>query len=609
MTKKKKFNILNIRTAIAYTRRLYPYVRNMWPQVLLIVLGMALYAGGYAARLLVIRPFPELAQGVSDGSVSEVDQQWVLENFLPMGAILFGSALALAIGTFLKQYCMGWVTGYVVVEMQRDMVDKILKQPMAFFNEKKNGVLISRMTRNTGAAGGLVRIAMESAISHPLTMLAVIGAMLYTSPMMTLLTFVVFPIVMVPVFLFAKKIRGATKRQLKKAEESSNFFLQMLDGIRIVKSYRLEDTQRSEFENVSEDVFKRGRKIERYKGVSKFGVELTYNMIMAFAIVGVGFAMTTAWFANNADMGMFLQFFAGLIFLYDPARKLGHSLNNIQQNTAALDDAFALMDREPEIQDKEGAKEAPHAFETIKFDDVNFEYIDGQQIIKGISFEVKRGQMIGLVGQSGHGKSTLMDLIPRFYDPTSGSIKVDGHDLREVTHASWMQNIAIVSQDTFLFNTTIRQNILAGRPDASEDEVIEAAKAAHVWEDIEKMADGLSTKLGDRGITVSGGQRQRIAIARAFLRKAPILLLDEATASLDTKSERHVQEALDGLIKECTVFAVAHRLSTIRNADQIIVIHDGQIAEQGTHDELVKLKGAYASAFALQSGEADTEVA
>ncbi|MHC4839902.1 MAG: ABC transporter ATP-binding protein [Planctomycetota bacterium] len=606
---KKKFNILNIRTAIGYFKRLWPYLRNQWPQLLLIILGMALYSGGYAARLLVIEPFTRLAQGVADGGIEAGSEQWVMDNFLPMAAILFGSAVALAVGTFLKQYFMGWVQGYVVVEMQRDMVDKVLKQPMAFFNEKKNGVLISRMTRNTGSAGGLVRIALESAISHPLTMIAVVGAMLYTSPMMTLLTFVVFPLVMVPVFLFAKKIRGATKRQLKKAEESSNFFLQMLDGIRVVKSYRLEDAQRNEFDGVSEDVFRRGRKVERYKGVSKFAVELTYNSIMAFALLGVGFAMTTVWYAENAHIGTFLQFFAGLIFLYDPARKLGHSLNNVQQHTAALDDAFRLMDRQPEIQDKDGAKVAPGEFEAISFNGVHFEYLADHPIIKGISFEVKRGQMIGLVGQSGHGKSTLMDLIPRFYDPSSGSIKVDGVDLRDLTQDSWVQNIAIVSQDTFLFNSTIRENILAGRSDASDEEVIEAAKAAHVWDDIEGMPEGLQTKLGDRGITVSGGQRQRIAIARAFLRKAPVLLLDEATASLDTKSERHVQEALDDLIKECTVFAVAHRLSTIRNADKILVIHDGQIFEQGTHEELVKLNGAYASAYRLQSGESDPEAA
>jgi ABC-type multidrug transport system fused ATPase/permease subunit len=201
------------------------------------------------------------------------------------------------------------------------------------------------------------------------------------------------------------------------------------------------------------------------------------------------------------------------------------------------------------------------------------------------------------------GKSTLMDLIPRFYDPTRGAIKVDGVDLRDVRTESWLENIAIVSQETFLFNTTIRHNIMCGKPEAGEDEVIEAAKAAHIWHDIEKMPEGLDTKLGDRGVTVSGGQRQRIAIARAFLRKAPILLLDEATSSLDTESEREVQAALDQLIEGCTVFAVAHRLSTIRDADEIMVLNEGQIIERGTHDELIKLNRAYANAYRLQVGE------
>jgi ABC-type multidrug transport system fused ATPase/permease subunit len=224
-------------------------------------------------------------------------------------------------------------------------------------------------------------------------------------------------------------------------------------------------------------------------------------------------------------------------------------------------------------------------------------------VLRDINFEVERGMMIAFVGQSGMGKSTLMDLIPRFYDPTGGSILIDGEDLRDLKNESWLRNIAIVSQDTFLFNTTIRQNILTGKPDATEQEVIEAAKAAHIWHDIEKMPDGLETKLGDRGVTLSGGQRQRVAIARAFLRKAPVLLLDEATSSLDTGSEREVQKALDGLIEGCTVFAVAHRLSTIRRADMILVLNEGRIIESGTHEALIQLGGAYANAFRLQQGE------
>ncbi|MCA8947129.1 MAG: ABC transporter ATP-binding protein, partial [Planctomycetes bacterium] len=466
------------------------------------------------------------------------------------------------------------------------------------------GALMSRMTANTSAASGLVKIVIESVISQPVTIVAVLGVLLYTSAVLSLATFVVFPVVLIPVMLFAGKIRKATRKKYQKVEASGNFFIQMLDGIRVVKSYRLEPEQKAEFERVSEDVFRRDRKVARYKGTSRFSVEFTYNALMAGGLFLVGFLMSLPWMQGpNGGLGMFVQFFAGLVFLYDPARKLGHSLNDVQESTAALDRAFELLDRESEIQDSSGAVEAPREFKQIKFENVEFHYDEGRPVLRDISFDVKRGQMIAFVGQSGMGKSTLMDLIPRFYDPTGGSIRIDGTDLRDMKMESWLRNIAIVSQETFLFNTTIRQNIMTGKPDATEEEVIEAAKAAHVWHDIEKMPEGLETKIGDRGVTLSGGQRQRVAIARAFLRKAPLLLLDEATSSLDTGSEREVQKALDGLIQGCTVFAVAHRLSTIRRADQIIVLNEGRIIERGDHEQLMKLSGAYANAFRLQQGE------
>lgn len=600
--KKQKFDWLNVRKALAYFKRLWPFLKPQWPQLALALLGTGMYSGGYALRLIVIKPFLDLVnkpEAMTDGSATAIMQEVV-----PWSGVLLLGAILMGVGTFLRQYYMGYLQSYTVINLQRAIVDKVLTQPMAFFNKEQKGALMSRMTANAAAASGLVKIVIESVISQPITIVAVLGVLLYTSYVLSLATFVVFPIVLIPVMLFASKIRKATRKKYQKVEASGNFFIQMLDGIRVVKSYRLEPEQKEEFERVSEDVFRRDRKVARYKGTSRFAVEFTYNALMAGGLFLVGFLMSMSWMqGDSGGLGMFVQFFAGLVFLYDPARKLGHSVNDVQESTAALDRAFELLDREPELRDMKGATEAPHEFSNIEFSDVEFHYVEGQPVLRNISFEVKRGMMVAFVGQSGMGKSTLMDLIPRFYDPTGGAIKIDGIDLRELRMESWLRNIAIVSQDTFLFNTTIRQNIKTGKPDATEEEVIEAAKAAHIWQDIEKMPDGLDTKLGDRGVTVSGGQRQRIAIARAFLRKAPVLLLDEATSSLDTGSEREVQKALDALIEGCTVFAVAHRLSTIRRADMILVLNEGRIIESGDHEHLMKLNGAYANAFRLQQGE------
>lgn len=598
---KQKSNLLSVRKAAQYFKRLWPYLKPNWPQLILVVIGMVLFSTGYALRLAAIKPVVEIAGDPEN--VSAEKRQGIIQDLIPSALILFGGALSMAIGTYLKHYFTGWLVASTRINLQRDIVSRVLALPMAFFNKERKGALITRMTSNASNAGKLVKLMLENILSNPLTMFAVVGVMIYTSPILTLFTLVVFPVALIPVLLFAGKISKATKKKYQRSEVAGNFFLQMLDGIRVVKSYRLEEAQREDFRRVSQEVFRKERKVSRYKGASRFGVELTYNTLMAGALFGVGLIFTTAWFHESGGFGVFVQFFACLILLYDPARKLGHSLNELQESTAGLEAALKLLDSPNELQDRDGANEAPREFATIEFRDVSFQYEPDRPVLRGLNFEVKRGQFVAFVGQSGHGKSTLMDLIPRFYDPTAGSVLVDGIDLKDLKLDSWLKNIAIVSQETFLFNTTIRDNILSGAPDATEEEVIAAARHAHIWDDIQGMPKGLDTPLGDRGVTVSGGQRQRIAIARAFLRKAPLLLLDEATSSLDTRSERVVQEALDELVEGCTVFAVAHRLSTIRRADLILMLHEGRVIERGSHDELVAQNGAYAAAWRLQQGE------
>ncbi len=599
----RKLDWLNVRKGFSFLRRLWPFLRPQWPQMGLIIGGMVLYSAGYAMRILVVGPFLKLGDDFSDIAATDLEQ--VLRQMAPLAGLLAVGGVCMALGTLLRQYFMGYLQSNTRILLQKDLVDRLLKQPLAFFNSERKGALLSRVTVNASGASQLVKLAVEDLFFHPITMLAVLVVMVYTSPTLTLAALLVFPIVLGPIVLFAGKIRRATRKKFSRIEEQGNFFVQMFDGIRVVKAFGLDRAQTEEFGRVSRDVFLRERKVARYKGMARAGIEITYNLVLAASLALIAWLFTQQWFVQQGAMPMLMQFFVALVFLYDPARRFGNSLNDVQEATTALDKVFELYDKPPQTPDPPTARDAPTEIGEIRFDNVGFEYIEGRPVLDGVSFTVPRGSMVALVGQSGMGKSTLMDLIPRFYDPTSGRILVDGTDLRDIRRDSWLARISVVAQETFLFNTTVRHNIMTGRPDATEAEVIEAAKAAHVWEEIKALPQGLDTPLGDRGVNLSGGQRQRVAIARAFLKKAPILLLDEATSNLDTRSEREVQKALDQLVAGCTVFVVAHRLSTIRGADQILVFHHGRIVERGTHAELMAQGGHYAAACQLQQGEAE----
>lgn len=597
----RRLDWLSVRRALGYLVRLWPYLRPQWPQFILVALGGAMYAAGFAMRVPVVKPFVELGMDVV--KLTEDDARRVLDRTLPLAGFLAAGAVLMALGTFLRQYFMGYVQARTRIRLQRAMVDRLLAQPISFFNAERKSALLTRATSNISAASTLLKIAIEDLYSHPVTILALLGTMLYTSPALTMVVLVVAPIVMLPVMFFARKIKHASRKKYQGLENQGNFFHQMLDGIRVVKTFSLQDAQKQEFDYVSIDVFARERKIARYKGTARAIVEITYNLVMAAVMLGVGLVFTTQWFEDAGGMGMFLQFVVASFLIYDPLRRMGHSVNEIQEASVGLERVFEIYDRQPEIMDRPDAKDAPREFKEITVENVSFEYVPERRVLNNVSFKVRRGEMIAFVGQSGMGKSTMLDLIPRFYDPTEGAIRVDGVDLRDLKTASWLANIAMVTQETFLFNTTIRKNILAGKPDATEEEVIAAAKAANVWDEIAALPKGLDTLLGDRGVNLSGGQRQRVAIARAFLKRAPILLLDEATSNLDTRSEREVQRALDSIVSGCTVFVVAHRLSTIRRADRILVFHHGRIAESGNHDELMAQNGHYAAAVRLQQGE------
>ena len=317
---------------------------------------------------------------------------------------------------------------------------------------------------------------------------------------------------------------------------------------------------------------------------------------MMYLIASVGIAIVL-WYGTNLILtgvmtaGGFASFVTSLLLLYKPVKTLGRNLQNLQSIFVALCRVFELFDLQPEVQDLPNAVEMQGIQKNVKFENVNFEYVKDVPVLKNINFEVAKGETVAIVGNSGGGKSTIANLIPRFYDVKSGAVKIDDVDIKNYTLDSLRQNIAMVFQDNFLFSATIRENIMLGNPDATEDELQEAIKSAHLEEMLKEMPNGLDTELSERGVTLSGGQRQRVAIARAMIKHAPIVILDEATSALDNESEAIVQKALDNLIKDKTVFLIAHRFTTIKNANRILVINEGELVEQGTHDELMQIEG------------------
>ncbi|NUQ34731.1 MAG: ABC transporter ATP-binding protein, partial [Planctomycetaceae bacterium] len=513
--------------------------------------------------------------------------------------VLCGATFLMAIGTFGKQYLMSWAMNRATIDVQRDLANSLLRQSVTFFNVTRKGELLSRITHDLNGVRQTFHIIFNDLIQHPIAILSIIAVMVYKSPQLCLIL-LVFPVVLTPVTYFAGKIRRLSRRSIESHVELTNFFHQFFEGVRVVKAFGMEGQQRDELGRVSSTHFTRSIKVGKYMALSRAIVEFVLGLLVASLITLGAWTLSEGMLGEETSFATLMMFVGALILAYDPIRKLSDTLNKMSNSMASNERVFELMQREPEMKDAPDAPNAPRFSHEIVFNNVGFEYLPGRPVLQDISFRTSKGSMTALVGATGAGKSTLMDLIPRFYAPTKGAITVDGVDLANVRLASWLEQIAVVSQETFLFNTSIRENLLAANQNASESDLIEALKAANIYDEVAAMPQGIDTVLGDRGVNLSGGQRQRIAIARAFVKRAPILLLDEATSALDTETERKVQAALDRLIKGATVFAIAHRLSTITHAQQILVLDQGRIIESGTHDQLLARNGRYAMLYETQ---------
>jgi len=490
---------------------------------------------------------------------------------------------------------MSFIGQRIVADLRYDLYRHIQTQPLSFFTKNPTGILMSRITNDVTLIQGAVSEAVTSILKDTFTLIGLIFVIFYRDWKLAIIAMFVFPIAIYPVAAFGRKMRRVSTDSQVTMGSLSTLLQETISGSRIVKAFGMEDYENRRFAKENERLFKLIMKSVSIRAISSPLMEFLGGLGIAAIILYGGYQVIY----GMSTPGTFFSFLAALLMLYEPAKRLTNVYNTVQQGLAGAERVFSVIDTVPEILDRPGAKPLPRILRSIDIDHVTFCY-DETPVLKDIKLEIRAGEVVAFAGMSGGGKTTLVNLIPRFYDVTEGRILIDGRDIRDVTSDSLREQIAIVTQQTILFNDTIRNNIAYGDIRKSEEDIIRAARAANAHDFIMKLPKGYETAIGEQGVKLSGGERQRISIARALLKDAPILILDEATSSLDTEAEVEVQEALDSLMKGRTTLVIAHRLSTIRNADRIIVLVDGKIVEEGTHESLLAKRGEYYKLYNMQ---------
>lgn len=500
---------------------------------------------------------------------------------------------------FLSNYVAHKTAWLLVGDVRTRVYDKLQRLDLSFFHDKQTGDLMSRVINDTRDFELLYAHMIPELITNSVTFIGVLVILLTINAKLALITCFPIPLIFFGGVLFSKKVRPLFRLSRKKEGELNAKLQDNLSGVHEIQSFGKEDYETEKFNTTNfEQVWSMLRALKA-SAVFHPCVEFL-SSIGTILVVCFGGILAYRGGLSVEDIVSFLLY---LSLFYQPVSGLANLLENMQQAMAGAERVFLILDSPTAIHDTPEAKDIGTAQGAVEFDHVCFSYNDNVPVLQDISFSAKPGMMVAFVGPTGVGKTTMTQLVSRFYEPDSGRVLVDGKDVRDLTVDSLRRNISPVLQDTFLFNGTIYENISYARPDATPAEVEEAAKAAYIHEDIEAMPDGYETQVGERGVRLSGGQKQRIAIARAILRKSPIIILDEATASVDVETERRIQQAVNSISGKSTILAVAHRLSTIRRADLILVLKDGKIAESGTHESLLALNGIYAGMHRIQSGE------
>ena len=567
--------------------------KRLWPTIKpfkagLVVSGIALVLNALADSGLIYLLKPLLDDGFGKAN----------NSFLKiMAFVVVGMIILRGITNFISNYCLAWVSGKVVMTMRRRLFKHLMFMPVSFFDRNSTGKLLSRITYDSemiasSSSGSLITIVREGAY-----IISLLAVMFYTSWELTLVLFVIGPIIAVLITIVSKIFRKLSKNLQDSMGELTATTEQMLKGHKVVLSFGGQLVEEERFNKVSNNMRRKGMKMVTADSISDPVVQI----IASLALAAVLFLATTPLIAeDNLSAGSFTVVFSSMLAMMRPLKSLTNVNSQFQRGMAACQTLFAILDLEPEKDN--GTYQAEPAKGALEFKNVSFAYQGKDELaLNNISFSVPAGKTVALVGRSGSGKSTIANLVTRFYDIEQGEILLDGVNIQDYRLSNLRENCAVVSQQVHLFNDTIANNIAYAAQDKySREEIIAAAKAAYALEFIEKLPQGFDTVIGENGASLSGGQRQRLAIARALLRNSPVLILDEATSALDTESERAIQSALDELKKDRTVIVIAHRLSTIENADEILVIDHGEIRERGTHKALLKQNGAYKQLHSMQ---------
>jgi ATP-binding cassette, subfamily B, bacterial MsbA len=607
--KKKQSFWQTLRAASGSYRRLYRYVKPYKVRFIFgLVLGLAYGGVNSLFPLAIARVTSTIFHGAAPNPMAAGHNLEVLDTGPKINSIVLICLAIPAIMTvrslcsYGSTYCMQWVSNKVVTDIRSQLFSKIVRNSMDFFNKARSGFLMSLITNNTRIVQMALTTVGSDVFKQPITIVGAISVLLVMDWKFTVVTLVLFPTCLLPLRVYGRRARNAVRSEQEGMAEMVVTMQETFAGIRVIKSFARETHQEKEFKRSNQMQFSQMMRIIR-------SIEAVGPLVETMAAIGVGIALLYVY-AANLSVGRFFGLISGIFILYDPIKTLSRIHLVMQRSMAATDSLFSILDSEPTVQDVPNAVALSSSKGRIDFENVTFRYANtARDAVSNISLQIEPGKTHALVGASGAGKSTILSLILRLYDPTSGAVKIDGQDLRSVTQKSLREQIGLVTQETFLFHDTIFKNIQFGRLDATPEEVREAARAAYAHDFIMAQPKCYQTVIGDKGCLLSGGQQQRLAIARAVLKNAPILLLDEATSSLDSESEQQIQKALAKLAAGRTVIAIAHRLSTVLSADQIIVMDGGRIKEIGTHAELLEKSGYYRRLYDHQFNRVQDEPA